>query len=102
MHNTVEGNTVRGIELLAGDVGLASANTTEVRVVHNTVCDNSTDIIGEGGYSGGNILFPVPNMGTGNVLEGESFKNTATTVVVADGALGNTASVTQFNNDPCP
>ena len=102
MHNTVEGNIVRGIELLAGDVGPASANTTAVRVVHNTVCDNGTDIIGEGGYSGGNILFPVPNMGTGNVLEGRIFQNTATMVVIEDGVAWNSVNVTQFHNDPCP
>ena len=49
----------------------------------------------------GDILFPAPNTGTGNVLTGESFQNTATTVTVADGTLGNTADVRQFNNYPC-
>ena len=101
MHNTVANNTLRGIELLAGDVGLASANTTAVRVAHNTVCDNGTDIIGEGGFSG-DVLFPVPNQGTGNVLEGAIFQNTATTVVVEDGVAGNSAEVTQSKNVPCP
>jgi hypothetical protein len=101
LHNTVEDNTLRGIELIAGDVGLASANTTEVRVVHNTVCDNGTDIIGEGGFSG-NILFTVPNTGTGNVLEGEITKNTATTVMVEDGVTDNSAEVMQSKNVPCP
>jgi hypothetical protein len=104
-HNTVEGSTFASIGLVAGDIGLASANTTEVRVAHNTVCNNAgTDIIGEGGYSGGDILFPVPNQGTGNVLEGRIFQNTATTVTVQDGAgaPGNRADVTQFHNDPCP
>jgi hypothetical protein len=41
-------------------------------------------------------------MGTGNVLEGQIFENTATTVAVADGTPGNTATVAQFNNVPCP
>lgn len=41
-------------------------------------------------------------MGTGNVLAGEIAKNTATTVTVQDGTVGNTAMVTQSNNDPCP
>src|SRR5262249_25373622 len=49
-------------------------------------------------------FLPLPNMGTGNLLEGRIFENTATTVVVQDGvgAPGNQAHVTQFNNDPCP
>jgi hypothetical protein len=101
-HNTIADNTDRGIELIAGGPGLASSNTVEVRIVHNTVCHNGTDIVGEGGFSG-NVLL-VPNMGTGNVLEGEISKNTATTVTVQDGAgaPGNQANVTQFNNDLCP
>jgi hypothetical protein len=101
-HNTVEGSTVGGIEVDAGAFGLASANTTEVWVAHNTICNNTgTDIRAEGGFTG-NVIFPVPNAGTGNVLTGQIFQNTATTVTVADGAPGNTADVTQFNNDPCP
>jgi len=38
------------------------------------------------------------------MLTGQIVKNTATTVVVQDGAgvPGNQANVTQFNNDPCP
>jgi hypothetical protein len=102
-HNTVEDSTDRGIELCAGGVGLANANTVDVWVANNTVCDNAgIDIVGEGGFSG-NVLFG-PNQGTGNVLEGQILENTATTVVVQDGAgaPGNTANVTQFNNDPCP
>jgi len=95
------GSTFRGLELYAGDAGLASANTTEVRVVHNTVCNNTdADIIGEGGYPGAPGFSP--NLGTGNVLAGEIFQNTATTVTVADGTPGNTATVTQFNNILCP
>jgi hypothetical protein len=103
-HNTVEESTDRGIELCAGGVGLANSNTVDVWVAHNTVCNNAgTDIVGEGGFSG-NVLFPVPNMGTGNVLAGQTFQNTATTVTVQDGAgaPGNQADVTQFNNNPCP
>jgi hypothetical protein len=99
--NTVADNTHQGIWLCAEGGGLASANTIEVRTVHNTSCHNGTDILGEGGFTG-NVLFPVPNAGTGNVLEGEIFKNTATTVTVDDGVPGNTATVTQFKNDPCP
>ena len=99
-HNTVENNPAKGIEVDAGSTGLASANVLEVRVAHNTVCNNTdTAILGEGGFSG-DALFPA-NTGTGNVLAGEISKNTAT-VVVQDGTPGNTADVTQFNNDPCP
>jgi hypothetical protein len=43
----------------------------------------------------------VPNQGSGNVLTGEISKNTAT-VIVANGTAGNTATVMQFKNDPCP
>jgi hypothetical protein len=101
VQNTVADNTERGIELCAGGFGLASANTVAVWVAHNTVCNNpGTDILGEGGFTG-NVLFPVPNAGTENVLEGEIFHNTATTVVVTDGTPGNTADVTQFKNDLC-
>jgi hypothetical protein len=102
MHNTVEGSTDRGIELSAGGPGLASANTLEVQVAHNTACHNASgDILAEGGFTG-NVLFPAPNVGTENVLAGEIFKNMATTVTVDDGTVGNTANVTQINNDPCP
>jgi len=100
-HNTVEGNANRGIELCAGGPGTANSNSVEAWVTHNTVCNNGTDIIGEGGYTG-SILVPTPNMGTGNVLTGAIFQNTATTVTVADGTPGNTATVTQFKNDACP
>jgi hypothetical protein len=99
-HNTVENNPAKGIEVDAGSSGRASANALEVRVAHNTVCNNTdTAILGEGGFSG-DALFPA-NAGTGNVLTGEIFQNTAT-VVVEDGTSGNTATVTQFNNVPCP
>jgi hypothetical protein len=102
VENTVEDNASKGIELDAGSSGLANSNTLTVRVAHNTVCHNTgTAILGEGGFSG-DVLFPVPNMGTGNVLEGQIFENTAMTVTVQDGTPGNTATVTQFNNVPCP
>ena len=55
--------------------------------------------LAEGGSSGS--FFLVPNQGTGNVLEGRLFLNTATAVTVADGTSGNMATVTQFNNVPC-
>jgi hypothetical protein len=100
-HNTVEGSTVGGMELNAGAFGLASTNTTEVWAAHNTICDNvGTDLVAEGG-STGNVFLPVPNMGTGNVLAGEISQNTATTVTVDNGTPGNTATVTEFKNDPC-
>src|SRR5262249_26791420 len=95
--NTVEGSTIRGIELYAGDSGLASANTTEVEVTQNTVCHNTgDDIHAEGGAPGGIVLGEVfaPNQGSGNVLAGEISKNTATTVTVANGTPGNTTTVT--------
>jgi hypothetical protein len=100
-HNTVEGNATRGIEFYAGGPGTANSNPVEVGVAHNTVCNNGTDITGEGGFTG-NILLPTPNMGTGNVLTGAIFQNTATAVVIQDGVPGNTADVTQFKNEPCP
>jgi hypothetical protein len=100
-HNVVEGNAVRGISLFVGGPGLASDNTVDVRVAHNTVCNNGADIFGEGGFTG-SVLNPTPNMGTGNVLTGKIVQNTATTVMVEDGIPGNTADVTQFHNDPCP
>jgi hypothetical protein len=99
--NVVEDSTGEGIYLAAGADGLASANTVAVRVAHNTVCHNAgIDIFGEGGASAHPPL--PPNMGTGNLLEGRIFENTATTVTVVDGTPGNTATVTQVNNGPCP
>ena len=76
---------------------MANANTLQVQAVHNIVCGDGPDIVGEGGFSGN-----VPNQGSGNVLSGKISKNTATEVVVANGTLGNTATVTQSNNTPCP
>jgi len=103
-HNTVEDNTDRGLELPAGGAGLANANTLTVWVAHDTVCHTAgADIVAEGGFSS-NLLYPLPNQGTGNVLTGRLFENTAT-VVVQPGAQNrtpeNTATVTQFHNDPC-
>lgn len=90
--------------MAAGGVDVANANTLDVRVIHNTVCGDGPDIIAEGGFSGIGAL--LSNQGTGNVLEGEIFQNTATEVIVTDGtqngAPANTATVTQFQNDPCP
>jgi hypothetical protein len=102
VHNTVENNGAPGLELMAGDSGVANANTLEIHVAHNTVCHNAipeVDILGEGSFSG-DARF-APNVGTGNVLEGEIFQNTATTVTVQPGTSGNTADVKQFNNGPC-
>lgn len=101
-HNVIEGSTLRGVRLAAGGSGLASANTLDVQVEQNTICNNGTDILGEGGSSEDDVFAHVPNMGTGNLLQGRIFKNTATTVSVEDGILGNTADVTQFKNEPCP
>jgi hypothetical protein len=101
-HNVVEDSTAEGIYLAAGADGLASGNTLDVRVAHNTVCNNGAGIVGEGGASAHPPL--PPNLGTGNVLTGEISKNTATVVVqdgVQNGMPENTADVTQFNNDPC-
>ncbi|HJY82240.1 MAG TPA: hypothetical protein VKK81_14300 [Candidatus Binatia bacterium] len=72
-------------------------------------------IIATNNTSGANIITFAQNLSGGtivvgfngrplpaNVLEGQIFQNTATTVTVADGTPGNTATVTQFNNDLCP
>jgi hypothetical protein len=100
-HNVVEGTTGRGIGLDGGGPGLANANTLEVWVAHNTVCNNApTDIGGVRGFTGAPGFSP--NLGTGNVLSGQIFKNTATTVTVTDGVPGNTADMIQFRNVPCP
>jgi hypothetical protein len=103
-HNVVEDSTGEGIYLAAGAEGLASANTLNVWVAHNAVCNNGAGIVGEGGASAHPPL--PPNLGTGNLLEGRIFQNTATTVVVQDGIQNgipeNTADVIQFHNDPCP
>jgi len=93
--NVVEDNADGGINLLAGGPGRANDNTLEVLVERNTVCHNTvTDILGEGGTD--------DNTGSGNLLAGLIFQNTATTVKVVNGTPGNTAIVAQFNNAPCP
>ena len=100
--NTVTGTTGEGIHLEAGGAGEANDNDVDVTVRKNTVCGSTvTDIHAIGGLLGNPFLIP-DNTGTGNELEGQIFENTATTVTVADGTPGNTADVTQFNNDPCP
>lgn len=100
VQNVVEDNTDRGIGLGAGGSGLASANTVEVWVARNTVCHNGADIAGEGGQ--GTVFVPVPNQGTGNLLEGRIAHNTATTITVEDGVPGNMATIEQVDNVPCP
>ncbi len=100
-HNVVEGSTEPGLgmSLVAGAAGLSSSNILNVQAAHNTICGNGIDLIfGRGGFSPGNVFFE----GTGNVLEGRIFQNTVGVVDIADGAQGNTAMVTEFNNDPCP
>jgi len=54
----------------------------------------------DGGFLGS--LDFAPNLGTGNVLEGEIAKNTALAVTLADGVLRNQADVTQSDDHPCP
>jgi hypothetical protein len=101
--NTVTGTTGEGIHLEAGGSGEANDNDVDVTVRKNTVCGSTppnADIHAIGGLLGNPVL--IDNTGTGNVLEGQIFENTATTVTVAEGTLGNTAIVTEFNNDPCP
>ena len=88
--------------LTAEGVGPASANSVEARVAHNTACGNANaDIHAESGFSG-SIIFPVPNAGTGNLLTGEIVQNTATIVTVQNGTPGNTGTMTQLKNEPCP
>ena len=99
--NTVSGTSGEGINLAAGGSGVANDNEVEVRVRKNTVCGSAgADIHALGGLLG-NPFLP-NNTGTGNELEGEITKNTASTVVVEDGVAGNSADVTQSKNVPCP
>ena len=86
----------------AGGSGLANTNDVDVTVRKNTVCGSAAaDIDAVGGFLGVPAVFP-PNQGTGNKLEGEISKNTATTVVVNNGVAGNSAHVTQSKNVACP
>lgn len=99
--NTVTDTFGEGMHLEAGGSGAANDNGVDVTVRKNTVCGSTdADIHAIGGLLGNPFL--VDNTGTGNELEGEIFQNTATMVTVADGTPGNTATVTQFNNVPCP
>jgi hypothetical protein len=100
--NTVTGTVGEGMLLSAGGSGVANTNSVEVTVKKNTVCGSAaTDIHAIGGFLG--IPFPLPpNQGTGNTLEWTITQNTADTVVVENGVAGNSATVTQLNNDTCP
>jgi hypothetical protein len=101
--NTVTGTFGEGMHLDAGGSGVANNNDVDVTVSKNTVCGSAaTDIHAIGGFLGIPSLLPLPNQGTGNSLEGEISKNTATTVVVENGVVGNSATVTQSKNVPCP
>jgi len=100
--NTVTGTVGEGLLLSAGGSGVANTNSVEVTVKKNTVCDSAaTDIHAIGGFLGIPFLLP-PNQGTGNTLEGTITQNTADTIEVGNGVAGNSATVTQFKNTPCP
>jgi hypothetical protein len=100
--NTVTGTVGDGLLLTAGGPGVANTNGVEITVKKNTVCGSAAaDIHAIGGFLGIPSVLP-PNQGTGNEVEGKVTKNTATTIVVENGVAGNTASVTQANNTPCP
>ncbi len=93
-NNTITGTIGEGIHLEAGSTGLASNNEVEIRVRKNTVCGSAAaDIDALGGAPS--------NQGTGNKVEGEIRKNTATTVVVDNGVAGNVAQVAQSKNVAC-
>lgn len=99
--NTVTGTVGEGILLNAGGSGAANTNDVEVTVKKNTVCGSATlDIHAIGGFFGIPFLL-APNQGTGNTVAGKITKNTADSVVVENGVAGNSATVTQFKNDPC-
>jgi hypothetical protein len=100
--NIVTGTVGEGLLLSAGGSGVANTNDVEVTVKKNIVCGSAaTDVHAIGGLLGIPSLLP-PNQGTGNTIGGEITKNTATTVVVENGVAGNSATVTQFKNTPCP
>jgi hypothetical protein len=100
--NTVTATQGEGMLLFAGGPGVANSNEVEISVKKNEVCGSAaTDIHAIGGFLG--IPSPLPpNQGTGNTVEGKITTNTATTVVVENGVAENSATVTQFNNEPCP
>jgi len=100
--NTVTGTVGEGMLLSAGGSGAANTNAVEITVKKNTVCGNAvSNVHAIGGFLGIPFLLP-PNQGAGNTVEGKITKNTATTVVVENGVAGNSATVTQLNNDLCP
>ena len=100
-NNTVTGIVGDGILLNAGGSGLANSNEVEIKVRKNTVCGSAAaDIDAVGGFLGIPAAL-APNQGTGNKLEGEISKNTATTVVVTNGVAGNVAQVAQSKNVAC-
>lgn len=93
-NNTITGTFGDGIHLEAGGTGLANNNEVEIRVRKNTICGSAgTDMHAIGGAP--------TNQGTGNQVEGEISKNTATTIVVTDGVTGNVATVSQSKNVAC-
>jgi hypothetical protein len=99
--NTVTRTTGEGMHLEAGGSGEANDNGVDVTVRKNTVCGSTNaDIHAIGGLLGSPFGL-LDNSGSGNVLEGEISKNTATTVVIEDGVAGNSAAITPVNNDPC-
>jgi hypothetical protein len=96
--NTVTGTLFgEGIHLEAGGSGEANDNEVEVKVRKNTVCGSAAaDIHAIGGLLGNPFL--IDNTGTGNALEGEISKNTASTVVVENGVTMRRArSLMAFN-----
>jgi hypothetical protein len=100
--NTVTGTVGEGLLLSAGGSGVANTNSVDATVKKNTVCDSAaTDIHAIGGFLGIPFLLP-PNQGIGNTVAGKLSKNIADSVVVENGVAGNTATVTQVKNDPCP
>src|SRR5262249_60226390 len=99
--NTVTGTSGEGLHLEAGGSGEANDNEVEATVRKNTVCGStSTDIHAIAGLLGNPFL--IDNTGTGNTLEGEISKNTATTVVVENGVAGNSGQGTPSKNDKGP
>lgn len=101
-HNTVTGTVGEGILLTGGGSGLASSNEVEIRVRKNTVCGSAAADIGAVGGFLGIPATLAPNQGTGNKVEGEISRNTATNVVVTNGVAGNAALVTGSKNVRCP
>jgi hypothetical protein len=100
--NTITDTVGEGLLLSAGGSGVANNNNVEITVKKNTVCGSAaTDIHAIGGFLGIPFVLP-PNQGTGNTAAGKLTKNTANSVVVENGVAGNSATVRQVKNDPCP